>query len=73
MSSILIYDDNAVPIKEIPSPNGHMVVSLRNTAGDMMVVAQGTSDLTRDPFERNDWLFEIDFEKLCVMRKSITQ
>ena len=38
-----------------------------------MVVAQGTSDITRDSFKRNDWNFEINFDNLYVEKKSITQ
>lgn len=33
-----------------------------------MVVAQGTSDMTRDSFGRNDWNFVIDFENFYVQK-----
>ncbi len=71
--SILIYNDNADILAEINSPRGYVFVSLKNIAGNIMVVAQGTNDLTRDSFGRNDWNFVIDFDNLYVERKSITQ
>ena len=71
--SILIYDDNANILTEINSPRGYIFVSLKNNAGNIMAVAQGTSNLTRDAFGRNDWKFEINFENLYVERKTIIQ
>ena len=41
--------------------------------GNIMVVAQGTNDMTRDSFGRNDWNFKIDLDNFCVQKKSITQ
>ncbi len=38
-----------------------------------MTVAQGTNDLTRDSFGRNDWNFTINFDNYYVERDSITQ
>lgn len=71
--SILIFDQNTDILKEINSPRGYVFVSLKNNAGNIIVVAQGTNDLTRDSFGRNDWNFAIDFETLNIERKSITQ
>lgn len=71
--SILIYDENADFLTEINSPRGYVFVSLKNNAGNIMVAAQGTNDLTKDSFGRNDWNFAIDFENLYVERKSIIQ
>lgn len=73
LRSILIYDENGDLITEIISPKGYIFVSLKNNAGNIMVVAQGTNDMTRDLFGRNDWNFLIDFEGLYVERKSIIQ
>lgn len=70
---MLIYDENCVFIGEIVSPRGYRFVSLKNSIGNIMVVAQGTSDITRDSFKRNDWNFEINFDNLYVEKKSITQ
>lgn len=70
--SIIIYDDNATMIKQINAPGGYLFVSLKNNAGNIMVVVQGLNDLTRDAFGRNDWNFEINFENLYVERKSVT-
>lgn len=50
-----------------------MFVSLKNNNGNIMVVAQGKNNLTRDSFRRNDWNFVIDFDNFCIQRKSITQ
>lgn len=71
--SILVYDDNADILTEINAPRGYIFVSLKNNAGNIMVVAQGINDLTRDSFGRNDWNFSIDFENLYIERQSITQ
>ena len=71
--SLLIYDENCAFIAEIVSPRGYRFVSLKNNIGNIMVVAQGTSDITRDSFGRNEWNFEINFENLYVEKKSITQ
>lgn len=73
MRSILLYDDNADILTEINSPRGYIFVSLKNNAGNIMVVAQGTDDLTRDSFGRNDWNLVINFENFYVERKSIIQ
>lgn len=71
--SLLIYDEQGDFIAEIVSPQGYTFVSLKNSDGNIMVVAQGTSDMTRDSFGRNDWNFVIDFENFYVQKKSITQ
>lgn len=71
--SLLIYDENCDFIAEIASPRGYVFVSLKNNAGNIMTVARGTNDLTRDSFGRNDWNFAIDFDNYYVERKSITQ
>lgn len=71
--SLLIYDEQGNFIAEIVSPQGYTFVSLKNSAGNIMVVAQGTNDMTRDSFGRNDWNFVIDFENFYVQKKSITQ
>lgn len=71
--SLLIYDEQGDFIAEIVSPQGYRFVSLKNNDGNIMVVAQGTSDMTRDSFGRNDWNFVIDFENFYVQKKSITQ
>lgn len=71
--SLLIYDEHGDFITEIISPQGYTFVSLKNSDGNIMVVAQGTSDMTRDSFGRNDWNFAIDFENFYVQKKSITQ
>lgn len=71
--SLLVYDEHGDFISEIASPRGYTFVSLKNNAGNIMVVAQGTDDMTRDSFGRNDWNFIIDFENFYVERKSITQ
>ena len=42
--------------------------SLKNHDGNIMVVAQGTSDMTKDSFGRNDWNFVIDFEDFYVKK-----
>lgn len=73
MKSLLIYDDNGDFIAEIISPQGYTFVSLKNNTGNIMVVAQGTNDITRDSFGRNDWNFVIDFDHFYVQKKSITQ
>ena len=73
ISSLLIYDEKGDLIAEILSPRGYTFVSLKNNAGNIMVVAQGTNDMTRDPYGRNDWNFVIDFEFFSVQKKSITQ
>lgn len=71
--SLLIYNEKGDFIAEIISPRGYTFVSLKNNMGNIMVVAQGTSDTTRDSFGRNDWNFVIDFDNFCVQKKSITQ
>ena len=71
--SLLLYDESGDFIAEIVSPQGYTFVSLKNSAGNIMVVAQGTSNMTRDSFGRNDWNFVIDFENFYVQKKSITQ
>ena len=71
--SLLIYDENGDFLTEIVSPVGYRFVSLKNSAGNIMVVAQGTNDITRDSFGRNDWNFSIDFDNFYVEKKSITQ
>lgn len=71
--AIVIYDENTDVLKEINSPRDYIFVSLKNNAGNVMVVAQGTNDLTKDSFGRNDWNFVIDFETFNIKRKSITQ
>lgn len=71
--SILIYDENTDILKEINSPRGYVFDSLKNNAGNIMVVAQGTNDSTRDSFGRNDWNFAINYENFYIERKSITQ
>ena len=38
-----------------------------------MVAAQGTDDITKDSFGRNDWNFTINFDNFFVEKKSITQ
>lgn len=73
IKTILICDDNANILTEIKPPRDYVFVSLKNNAGNIMVVAQGTNDLTGDTFGRNDWNFVIDFDNLYVDRKSITQ
>lgn len=70
---LLIYDHTGDCIKEIAPPSSYEFVSLKNNGGNIMVVARGMSDATRDEFGRNDWNFVIDFENLYVERKSITQ
>lgn len=71
--SLLIYDEKGDLTAEIISPKDHTFVSLKNNAGNVMVTAQGTNDMTKDTFGRNDWNFIIDFENFCVHKKSITQ
>ena len=71
--SLLIYNEKGDFIAEIISPRGYTFVSLKNNMGNIMVVAQGTNDTTRDSFGRNDWNFVIDFDNFCVQKKSITQ
>lgn len=71
--SLLIYDEKGEFIAEIMSPRGYVFVSLKNNAGNIMVVAQGQNDMTRDSFGRNDWNFVIDFDNFYVEKKSITQ
>lgn len=71
--SLLIYDEQGDFISEIVSPIDYTFVSLKNNAGKIIVVAQGTNDTTRDLFGRNDWDFVIDFENFYVEKKSITQ
>ena len=71
--SLLIYDENGDFLAEIVSPVGYRFVSLKNSAGNIMVVAQGTNDITRDSFGRNDWNFSINFDNFYVEKKSITQ
>jgi len=71
--SLLIYDELGDFITEIISPRGYRFVSLKNCEGNIMVVAEGTSDMTKDSFGRNDWNFEIDLENYYVQKKSITQ
>ena len=73
INSLLIYNENGDFITEIVSPRDYFFVSLKNSDGNIMVVAQGMNDITRDSFGRNDWNFVIDFEGLYVERKSITQ
>lgn len=72
-SSLLIYDEKGELIAEIISPRGYIFVSLKNNAGNIMVVAHGTNDMTRDSFGRNDWNFVIDFKYFSVQKKSIIQ
>lgn len=71
--SLLIYNEKADFIAEIISPRGYTFVSLKNNMGNIMLVAQGTNDMTRDSFGRNDWNFKIDLDNFCVQKKSITQ
>lgn len=71
--SLLVYDERGDFIAEIMSPRGYTFVSLKNNVGNIMVVAQGENDITRDSFRRNDWNFIIDFDNFYVQRKSITQ
>lgn len=71
--SLLIYDERGDFVAEIVSPQSYRFVSLKNSAGDIMVVAQGISDMTRDSFGRNDWNFIIDFDNFYIQKKSITQ
>ena len=71
--SLLLYDENFVNLAEIKSPNGYIFISLKNCIGNIMVVAQGTDDITKDSFGRNDWNFTINFDNFFVEKKSITQ
>ena len=71
--SLLIYNEKGDFIAEIISPRDYIFVSLKNNRGNIMVVAQGTNDMTRDLFGRNDWDFAINFDNFCVEKKSITQ
>ena len=71
--SLLVYDERGDFIAEIMSPRGYTFVSLKNNVGNIMVVAQGENDITRDSFGRNDWNFIFDFDNFYVQRKSITQ
>ena len=71
--SLLIYNEKGDFIAEIISPRDYIFVSLKNNRGNIMVVAQGTNDMTRDSFGRNDWNFKIDLDNFCVQKKSITQ
>lgn len=71
--SLLVYDEQGDFMAEMASPPGYIFVSLKNSDGNIMVVAQGTSDMTRDSFGRNDWNFIINFENYYVQKKSITQ
>lgn len=71
--SLLIYDEQGSLIVEIVSPQGYIFVSLKNQDGNLMVVAQGENDMTRDCFGRNDWNFAINFENLYVEKKSVIQ
>lgn len=71
--SLLIYDENGDYLSEIISPQGYTFVSLKNNDGNIMVVAQGRNDITRDSFGRNDWNFVIDFDNFYVVKKSIIQ
>lgn len=71
--SLLIYDEQGDFVSEIVSPIDYSFVSLKNNDGKIIVVAQGTNDMTRDLFGRNDWNFVIDFENFYVEKKTIIQ
>ena len=61
------YTDGLLKGCDIRAEDGQLVI------GNIMVVAQGRNDTTRDSFGRNDWNFVIDFDNFCVQKKSITQ
>ena len=71
--SLSVYDERGDFMAEIVSPQGYAFISLKNSDGNIMVVARGTSDITRDSFGRNDWNFSINFDNFYVQKKSITQ
>lgn len=70
---IEIYEEKGNFIAQINAPRGYKFVSLKNDEGNIMVVAQGMNDITRDSFGRNDWNFAIDLENYYVEKKSIIQ
>lgn len=57
MENSNIYHNNEVVVFEII-----LMLTEKNIVVNVMVVAQGTNDMTRDSFGRNDWNFVIDFE-----------
>lgn len=71
--TIEIYEEKGNFIAQINAPRGYKFVSLKNDEGNIMVVAQGMNDITRDSFGRNDWNFAIDLENYYVEKKSIIQ
>lgn len=70
---IEIYEEKGNFIAKINAPRGYKFVSLKNDEGNIMVVAQGMNDITKDSFGRNDWNFAIDLENYYVEKKSIIQ
>ena len=71
--TLLIYDEECNFITEIKPPRDYIFISMKNNAGNIMVVAQGTNDITKDSFGRNDWNFTIDLDNFYVEKRSITQ
>lgn len=71
--SLFIYDEYGDFITEIVPPKGYIFVSLKNNHGNIMVVGQGISEITRDSFGRNYWSYAIDFENFYIQKKSIIQ
>ena len=71
--SLLIYGKQGDFVAEIPSPQGYTFISLKNCDGNIMVVARGTNDITKDSFGRNDWNFEVDLENFYVQKKSVIE
>lgn len=71
--TIVLYEEKGNFIAEINAPRGYKLVSLKNNEGNIMAVAQGMNDITRDSFGRNDWNFEINLENYYVEKKSIIQ
>lgn len=70
---LVIYDKDERGNVEIRSPQGYKFVSLKNDCGNLMVVAQGMSELTKDAYGRNDWCFSIDLDNNIVQKERIIQ